>query len=480
MFDAEKIRRLTYLLQRLPEEFSDVYILHEGFFLKMTAALFRRLKIPVRALIHDSPSTKEVFDIPIVTTAEAAANFNERTILIKLLKKTAPFIQTTVDFKTDGGTWSLPALVLTNDEAETIYERVLLLRYVNSYAEDGMPLPQPEKLPEKFARGLTTFLEPRFQNFKCQVWDTRDYYKPTYTFDDTAIVIQGPIAYNDNYTVDTFKLYRSVYSRAPIIVSTWKNEATDDFRRACAENSVVLLENEMPADPGAFNMNLQLDSSLAGVKFVRENTAAKFVLKTRCDQRMNRFDFLVYFKNLLETFPPRGDKLLKRIIFLGSDNSRGWPFFFIDFLSFGRVEDISKLYSISRHHDLGEMTYFAKNGKRRERLKYILFRESLAVDYNLPPKKNHKLRKFNRLMSRFSSAEDYLAKTFYREFIAPIDPDKILETGWKFTADYLIFVDTESILFDWPKYESARFYPTVKGQFTFARWLDMFRNFKTD
>ncbi|MBR3050746.1 MAG: hypothetical protein IKG61_04770 [Selenomonadaceae bacterium] len=158
------------------------------------------------------------------------------------------------------------------------------------------------------------------RNFKYQLFDRRSYFKPTHTLDDTAIVIQGPIAYNNDYTVETFKLYRSIYPNAPIVVSTWKGEATSSFRRVCRENLIVLLENEMPEDRGFGNVNLQLESSLQGVKFIRQNTSAKFVLKTRTDQRINYFDFLVYFKNLRKTFPPKGDRLRERIILIDKES----------------------------------------------------------------------------------------------------------------------------------------------------------------
>ncbi len=84
-------------------------------------------------------------------------------------------------------------------------------------------------------------------------------------------------------------------------------------------------------------------------------------------------------------------------------------------------------------------------------------------------------------MNRIYWAEMYLMRTFYEEYIAPIDTDKLLETGWKFTADYLILVDANEILFDWPKYEYSRYnLRHIAGQFHFGRWLDMYRNFKID
>ena len=479
MFDAEKIRRMTDILEKFPSNFDDVYIIPE-IFTQEAAALFKRLKIPVRGIIHDFQPDKETWGIPVLRTAQATKNFGERTALINLVNKPAPFIQKTFDFKVDGGTWTLPALVISNDEVLVIYDRLTILRIMQQYREDNMPIPDgAEFLVNRFARGLTTFLDSRFQYFKYQCFERRIYFKPTHTFDDAAIVIQGPIAYDNNYTAETIKLYRSIYPRVPIVVSTWRGEAKDFFRRVCEENSVVLLENEMPEVRGYGNVNLQLESSFQGVKFVRENTSAKFVLKTRTDQRVNYFNFLVYFKNLLKTFPPKGDRLRERIIFLDSSHTKGWPFFFMDFLSFGHVEDIFKLYGISRQSDSAAM--IARSNKYERLVRKILLNTSFPLDYNLVTEQSRKLLKFNRMMNQIVIAETYIAKTFYEEFVAPIDTDKLLETSWKFAADYLILINSENILFDWPKYEHARYnLKHFAGQFDFARWLDMYRNFKID
>ncbi|MBQ3726827.1 MAG: hypothetical protein II902_07185 [Selenomonadaceae bacterium] len=479
MFDTEKIRQLTFLLERMPKDYSRVYIIPEVF-PQEAAALFRRLKIPVRAIMIDNAPMKELFGFKVVSTAEAVANFNRRTGLIALMRKSAPFIQTPLDFRNRGGILSLSALVMAPDEILAVYDRLTLMKILKQYQEDGLPNPPLQDFATRFARGLTTFLEPRFQNFKFQLWDSREYFKPTYDFDDTAIVIQGPITYENNYTVDTFKLYRSIYPNAPIVISTWQGEATDDFRRECLEHSVVLLENEPPEIRGLSNINMQLKSSLSGVEYVRKNTSAKFVLKTRTDQRINRFDFLVYFKNLLKTFPPKDDKLQRRIIFLCSAATKGYSFYFYDFLAFGCTSDILKLYDVPLHKDPGEMTYTHKNTRRFLRIQLPLLDNRCPIDYNFKKYPAHKLRKLSRIVYRFAIPEVYIARNFHEKYIGHVDPEKALETNWAFIRDYLILVDYNTILFDWFKYEFHRYTYEIhtKGQHAFARWLDMYNNFE--
>ena len=95
---------------------------------------------------------------------------------------------------------------------------------------------------------------------------------------------------------------------------------------------------------------------------------------------------------------------------------------------------------------------------------------------------SHRLYKLNRAMNRIYWPEVYITRTFYEKYIAPIDATKLFETSWKFTVDYLILIDFEAIQLDWPKYEQMRYKPKFEYgyQFAFARWLDMYKNFKID
>ena len=71
--------------------------------------------------------------------------------------------------------------------------------------------------------------------------------------------------------------------------------------------------------------------------------------------------------------------------------------------------------------------------------------------------------------------------TYYARQI--FDETKLYETSWKFTADYLILIDFDTIHLDWPKYENRRYNPEfVQGFYSnvFSRWLGMYKNFKID
>ena len=103
MFDTQKIQRMTTLLEKLPKKFNDIYLIVEKRFTAETVALFKRLKISIRAIIHDETAQKELWGIPFVKTADVSETFNEHTALIIIPEKPLPLLQTTFDFKSPNG-----------------------------------------------------------------------------------------------------------------------------------------------------------------------------------------------------------------------------------------------------------------------------------------------------------------------------------------------------------------------------------------
>ena len=358
------------------------------------------------------------------------------------------------------------------------------MRVLQQYVEDGIGNIPPEKIMQKFARGLTTFIDSEFQDIKTYCWNKRDFTTPTFDINDIGIVIQGPLMYDNNYTIQTAKLYRSLYPKIPIVISTWKGEATEQFRAACHQHSIVLLENEPPAV--TINVNYQVKSSFQGMKFLKENTSVRYALKCRTDQRINRPDFLLYFKNLLKTFPPFGDKLLKRLIMLGNYGTCKWlPFDICDYLTFGRTQDVCMYYDIPQLPQ--HSPAIRKHGGLFFKIRNIAAQNALLT--YMPENQTHKLLRYNLMMDRFDTMpEIYIPKQFYQKYIAPIDSTKLLETYWKFMHDYIILIDENAIVFDWPKHEEVHRYiadTTYRrmpwgASFDHARWLNLYCNFNID
>ena len=488
MFDKEKIINITEKLQNFVRTFPNIYIWPETLGINVPA-LLKRLDADITAILVSSNDPQKqnlirniVKKYPIENFSFILSNINEQTGIVISAAKSVENPNLNIEFRNGDDKISVPAFSLTDEEAQAIYDRMTMTHLLNQYQDDGVIGNGMKDISSRFARGISTFIDSRFQDVKVQVWDRRELKASVYEIDDTAIVIQGPLEYKDNYTLTTAQIYREWYPNAPIVISTWKNEMNDDFRNECKKIGVVLLENNFPAESAFGHINHQLESSLKGIEHVKEHTNAKFVLKCRTDQRINRADFLVYFKNLLKTFPPNGDKLNERIIVLESD--RWTPFYICDFLYFGTLNDINKLFKISPATDKDNENFEKFIGKFHPvRIKLMPFR--LFKDFkNVSARK---LRNYNIAMNKFIPAEIFIMKNFYETNIEPVEPSKLLQTYWKFLRDYLIVVDDNDILFEWLKYQYysysiPSYYYGVRScsGIDHIRWLDIYLNYKDD
>ena len=481
MFDTAKVQRMLPEFAQFVQTHPEIYLLVQGGNIQNLFALLRRMKIAPRALIINSPTPippQSFLGVPMKGFDECVRNFNPKTGVVILDKKSPPISLTNITIGIVGGQpINIPAFVMNDDECMAIYDRLTMMRVLQQYAEDGIGYVPPKNLMKKFARGLTTFLDPNFQNVKVQFIDMRTHVMPKFDFDDVGIVIQGPLVYEHNYTIQTARQYRSLYPKVPIVISTWKGEATEQFRSECKKHSIVLLENTLPPESGYLNVNYQIESSFRGMNYLSENTSVRFAIKTRSDQRVNRPDFLLYFKNMLKTFPAFGNRLKSRIITLAQIGFLKWlPFFICDCMTFGIIDDISNFYDLPPQTDEPHLPIL-----RRDRLRNV--RKMLgAKEYvlDVPTKPSWKLRNFNLMMNQEQSIpEIYIARSFYQKYIAPINPEKLLETYWKFLHDYILPINISDLQFDWFKYEHVR-YGIDKLDFDHARWLNLYNNFDID
>ena len=81
-----------------------------------------------------------------------------------------------------------------------------------------------------------------------------------------AIIIQGPIRREDNFTLETVKLYRKHYPAATVILSTWEDEDVSSFEILKSEHLKIILSPKPPI-AGQNNVNMQIASTKAGFDF---------------------------------------------------------------------------------------------------------------------------------------------------------------------------------------------------------------------
>ena len=171
-----------------------------------------------------------------------------------------------------------------------------------------------------------------------------------------------------------------------------------------------------------------------------------------------------------------------RLSVIGGNGKIYSPFCISDFLSFGYVSDMMKLYGIKRQKiNVKEERFIQNHKKINEKITKIL--ENCKLNAYSPIERDRKLLNFNRMMKHFLGiygGETYIMSNFYLENIGAIDHDRLLETYHKFLKDYIIVVDDFSILWDWPKYESRRhnIYPGIPyyNNLNHGIWLNLYNS----
>lgn len=155
-----------------------------------------------------------------------------------------------------------------------------------------------------------------------------------------AIVIQGPLVHDKNFTLETVKIYRDNFPKALIIVSTWNDENYDYAAEIKAGGADEVLLNEKPSYGGLGNINYQLVSSAAGMNKAKE-LGAEYAAKTRADQRIYSPNFLEFFYNLARVFPVAPTyKQKDRVITMSLDTFKNRIYQISDMLVFGHIDDL--------------------------------------------------------------------------------------------------------------------------------------------
>ena len=203
----------------------------------------------------------------------------------------------------------------------------------------------------------------------------------------------------------------------------------------------TVLQNEKPKELGQQNINLQLVSSLAGVRKAKE-LGAEYVLKTRTDQRMYGPNAMEFLWSALQAFPLKEtSQQKKRIVGVSLNSFKYRQYGISDMNIFGSVEDMERYWS-APHDALGDDTTGPK---------------SLPV--HLP--------------------EVYLVASFLKTIGRELAWN--LEDSWEAIVDHFVIVDKESLDLYWYKYARMREYKysqykgmTNSFELGFREWLNVY------
>lgn len=243
-----------------------------------------------------------------------------------------------------------------------------------------------------------------------------------------AIIIQGQI--KDQFTLETLRIYKKIFPKAVIIISTWDDTDAHTIHQLKNNGAHVVLSH-LPENCGLSNVNYQIVSSLAGLKYA-DKLGAAFSFKTRSDQRIynpNSFEFL---KTVLERWPLEENKLNQacRIVTVSGFRYQMYvPYFLQDFLYFGMTKDLLKLFDI--RHD-NRNFHKRKDFMRSNGIDATTFQN--CVNMEIP--------------------EIYIIRQYLKA--NGYDTSDTIEDYWKAVRDYFFIVDRNDLKLYWDKYDSFK------------------------
>jgi len=225
-----------------------------------------------------------------------------------------------------------------------------------------------------------------------------------------AIVMQGPIKKEDNFTYETLKLYRKHYPNAILVLSTWETEDIDIIN-AIKKLGVDVVLNKIPEFRGQYNINLQIFSSGNGMKRAKE-LGAKYAMKTRADNRFYACNVDTFLLNLMSQYPVvSGLDQKERIIGISFDTLVYRMYGITDFLLFGHIDDMIKYWSPPLDsRSIQPRSFFNSDLTMRKLAEYRVCEVYLSTEY---------LKKIGRNL------------------------DWTLKDSWKVFAENFIIVDSE-------------------------------------
>tara|TARA_R110000751_G_scaffold263489_1_gene362745 strand:+ start:1067 stop:3193 length:2127 start_codon:yes stop_codon:yes gene_type:complete len=266
-----------------------------------------------------------------------------------------------------------------------------------------------------------------------------------YKKDKVDIVLQGPYS---EYAYETAKIYINLDFVDRVILSCWE----DDEVPVIQNEKITVLKNKYPDSRGTGNRNLQIVSSLEGLKL----TTTEFVVKMRNDQRYN-WDSMNKMKDIYEenkdidiTYVSDESKPHNKIFTAG--NFPMYAFHPRDHIFWGHREDLIELFNIPLElRAIGEIVDIPHEDYWKYYDSYIRTESYIGAHY--AAKFNEDVRKF------LLKPQEYLYDN------AP-SYNQALDTSNQLYKQIFASFPREGIDLEWPKYDWWT-YPYDKQQSAF-------------
>ncbi len=306
-------------------------------------------------------------------------------------------------------------------------------------------------------------------------------------FEKVGIVIQGPMDRNNDFTINTIKQLRYMYPDIKIVLSTWTGEVTNGDRLLLNKlNCNLIVNDSLPAENKGFgrkvgHLNNQLLSSIDGITFLKQQ-GAEFVMKMRTDTRLYKNDFIPYLFNLIHVCPCEKSNQNFRLINVAfSNNLVSVPFFMSDFIWFGAIEDMERLYSIPTRE---EKDLVMLQNLSEEQLRANIGKSfSHAHEYQLNQMlESEKWTEEEQYIYYNYREEAYITHTYAIRTQLCEGTEYPMQAYYQFLKDYIIVVDETELMAYFDKYdysENSAVYSPAWAQLTHSMWLDIMLNYKT-
>lgn len=239
-------------------------------------------------------------------------------------------------------------------------------------------------------------------------------------YSEFAIILQGPIILEENFTIETIKIYKKHFPKATIIVSSWE-DTNSDVINIITKLDVVFLSNKKPPFRGHQNINLQITSTLNGLIETR-NLGIKYVAKTRTDQRLYDPYFLnaIVLLNSLKVTNPIYN-LNNKLIVCSMNTLKYRPYGVSDMFMLGLTEDLLKYW----------------NSPIDERIINVIEKEPTIKQY-----------------AKYELTETYILANFLKR--QNIQLDFSLKQTWQVYQDIFLILNKASFNIYWFKYSSEK------------------------
>tara|TARA_Y100000589_G_scaffold61480_1_gene52619 strand:+ start:337 stop:1350 length:1014 start_codon:yes stop_codon:yes gene_type:complete len=238
---------------------------------------------------------------------------------------------------------------------------------------------------------------------------------------DVAILIRGPIITRDDFTLNTILMYRKLYPKAIIYISTWNHEIKKISNIACNKNIKIITSEFIKPTIGYGSTNLQIKGNMQGLEQILKDNI-KYTMTIRSDQR--------FYNNLNLSFLKEVHKIYEYKKFNNSDEQ------------IGRLVGLSFNTFLYRLYGLSDMFLFG-------------FTEDVFNYWNTKYDERLEINKFYRKFTMKEYCLERINEVYFMTDFLERNGHKLkwnLKDYWSILKNRFIVIDSSSLDFLWPKY----------------------------